>query len=313
VDLAVEAADLKTTQRILSNTYGRMQIDAQGHRAGMRLVQASLGPVRFDQVSFAMDFVAKGVAPDNLIFGQITAGQVRYGPGDHRDYAQGQVFLASQPGRPYTATVRDAELELAVFDPALPSQVAATAPDRAPKPVRFTGYEPVSAQAAQRWKATYAYLRDCIFAGPGHAAGSLFTASAANLLIATALATFPNDAVTDPTIEDRRDSRPATLRRAITFIDEHAHLDISLADIAAAACVTIRAIQLAFRRHLNTTPLAYLRRVRLDHAHRQLIAADPGQESVAAVASRWGFTSPSRFAAYYRAAYGIPPSITLRR
>ena len=70
-------------------------------------------------------------------------------------------------------------------------------------------------------------------------------------------------------------------------------------------------MQLAFRRHLDTTPLGYLRRVRLDYAHRQLAAADPRYESVTAVAYRWGFSS-SRFAAYYRQAYGVLPSQTLR-
>jgi transcriptional regulator GlxA family with amidase domain len=84
------------------------------------------------------------------------------------------------------------------------------------------------------------------------------------------------------------------------------------AEIAAAAGVTIRAVQLAFRRHLDTTPLGYLRRVRLDYAHRQLAAADPQHESVTAVAYRWGFANSSRFAAYYRQAYGVLPSHTLR-
>ena len=101
------------------------------------------------------------------------------------------------------------------------------------------------------------------------------------------------------------------MRRAITFVDEHAHEEVSLADIAAAARVTIRAVQLAFRRHLDTTPSEYLRRVRLDHAHRDLLAADPAHDSVTAVAYRWGFASSSRFAAYYRQAYGLPPGRTL--
>jgi hypothetical protein len=70
---------------------------------------------------------------------------------------------------------------------------------------------------------------------------------------------------------------------------------------------------LAFRRHLDTTPLGYLRRVRLEHAHRQLTAADPARESVTAVAYRWGFSSPPQFTARYRAAYGIAPSHTLRQ
>jgi len=82
---------------------------------------------------------------------------------------------------------------------------------------------------------------------------------------------------------------------------------------AAAASVTVRAVQLAFRRYLDTTPTGYLRRVRLEHAHRQLIAADPAHETITAVAYRWGFSSSSRFGAYYRQAYGVTPNHTLHR
>ena len=57
------------------------------------------------------------------------------------------------------------------------------------------------------------------------------------------------------------------------------------ADIVAAH-VTIRAVQLAFRRHLDTTPADYLRRVRLDRARHDLIAADPARDSITAVAYR---------------------------
>jgi AraC-like DNA-binding protein len=191
------------------------------------------------------------------------------------------------------------------------SQIAETAPSRAPAAVRFTGYEAVSAQAARMWKSSYAYVLDMVLVRPGVAGHPLLAANMARLLAATALATFPNSALTEPTVQDRHDGSPATLRRAVAFIDEHAHEDITTADIAAAAYVTIRAVQLAFRRHLNCTPTAYLRRVRLDRAHRQLMAADPQRESVTAVAYRWGFTNLSRFAAAYREAYGILPSHTL--
>jgi AraC-like DNA-binding protein len=115
-----------------------------------------------------------------------------------------------------------------------------------------------------------------------------------------------------PSGAGRPESPSATLRRAVAFIDEHAHEDITAADIAAASYVTVRAIQLAFQRHTGTTPTEYLRRVRLDRAHQDLIAADPARDSVTAVAHRWGFASASRFTSYYRSAYGVLPSRTLR-
>nr|WP_257019638.1 hypothetical protein [Streptomyces sp. TLI_235] len=68
----------------------------------------------------------------------------------------------------------------------------------------------------------------------------------------------------------RRDATPATLRRAMAFIDDNAHLDLTLADIAAAAYVTPRALQDSFRHHTGSTPPAHLRRVRLARAHGDL-------------------------------------------
>ncbi|MFI7317109.1 helix-turn-helix domain-containing protein [Streptomyces venezuelae] len=59
--------------------------------------------------------------------------------------------------------------------------------------------------------------------------------------------------------------------------------------------------------------MQYLRRVRLDRTHRELRLAEPTTQTVTSVAYRWGFFHPGRFAADYRAAYGEPPSHTLRR
>ncbi|WP_235882711.1 helix-turn-helix domain-containing protein [Streptomyces apricus] len=144
--------------------------------------------------------------------------------------------------------------------------------------------------------------------GDDQAVGPLITGSTARPSAATVPAVFPHHAPASPISGDSRDAQPATLRRAIAFIEANAH-----ADIAAAAGVTTRAVQLVFRRHLDATPLQYLRRFRLDRAHRELLLADPAAQSVTTVAYRWGFSHPGRFAADYRTAYGEPPSPTLRR
>jgi AraC-like DNA-binding protein len=104
-----------------------------------------------------------------------------------------------------------------------------------------------------------------------------------------------------------------TTGRAVAFIEDRARDNISVTDIAAAAFVTVRAVQLAFRRHLDTTPLMYLRRVRLEHAHDDLLSADPGRSTVTAIAADWHFGNASRFSAYYRAAFGVPPGQTLHQ
>ena len=171
------------------------------------------------------------------------------------------------------------ELDTCVLGLEQLSRVAATAPSRRPAPIRFTRLEPRStAMAAQFW-ATRSYVAG-LLADPDAAESPLVLANATNMLAAVALSTFPNTALSDPTIEDRHDASTATLRRAVAYIDDHPGDDITVTEIAAAASVTPRAVQLAFRRHLDTTPMAYLRRARLAAAHADLAAADPTRTTV---------------------------------
>ena len=154
---------------------------------------------------------------------------------------------------------------------------------------------------------------DRVLANPDASAAPLVIRSAVRLVAATALTVFPNNVATRPTVEDSRDAHPDTVRHAVSYIEANASHDVTLADIAAAAHVTNRAIQLAFRRHLDVTPMAYLRRVRLDLARSDLRGADPGQGvTVTTIAYRWGFPSASIFAKQYRTTYGELPSVTLR-
>ncbi len=132
-------------------------------------------------------------------------------------------------------------------------------------------------------------------------------------IAAAALTVFPNTTMTRDHQAGPGPVAPATLRRAVAFIEANASLPLTVADIARAARVTPRALQAGFRRHFGTTPMGHLRRVRLQAAHRELQAADPTRGvTVAAVALRWGFASGQRFAACYREQFGVLPSHTLR-
>jgi AraC-like DNA-binding protein len=309
-----ETDDMELAEQLLSDAYAGLRIDAQGRRRGLRMTCAMAGLVRFDRITFAMNAQVRGMPLGSLIFGRLASGRASQASGgSERRYRADDAFLVAQPEHPYTAQTEDGDFELAVMPSGLPSRVAATAPGPRQQPVRFTGYEPVSPQAARLWTSTHAYVRDTVLADPDAAAHPLVSSSAARLLVAVTLVVFPSNALTAPTASDRRDAHGVTVRRAIAFIDENAHADIAVADIAAAAHVTIRTIQLAFRRHLDMTPMQYLRRVRLDHARHELLAADSARVTVTDVAYRWGFPSPSRFSSYYREAYGSTPGQALRQ
>ncbi|MCW3493324.1 AraC family transcriptional regulator [Microbacterium sp. SSM24] len=86
----------------------------------------------------------------------------------------------------------------------------------------------------------------------------------------------------------------------------------TVAELAAEVSLSVRSLQEGFRRSLNTTPMAYLRRLRLEEVRRELVSAAPGTVTVTEVAARWGFTHLGRFAAVYRSEYSELPSDTMR-
>ena len=112
---------------------------------------------------------------------------------------------------------------------------------------------------------------------------------------------------------DEPRAAPRTIRIAVEIIEEEAHLPLTVASIAARSHVSVRSLQQGFRRHIGTSPMAYLREVRLRQAHQSLLESDPSTTSVASVAYHWGFTNLGRFAAAHTARYDEPSAATLRR
>ena len=106
---------------------------------------------------------------------------------------------------------------------------------------------------------------------------------------------------------------PASVRRAERFLEENAANAVALTDVARAAGISVRALQLSFRRFRDTTPMAHLRGLRLERARRALSDAGRDGGSVSSVAAAQGFGSLSRFAADYKARFHELPSETLRR
>jgi AraC-like DNA-binding protein len=106
--------------------------------------------------------------------------------------------------------------------------------------------------------------------------------------------------------------RPRPVKRTLDAMHAEPARQFTAADLATIAGVGVRVLQESFRRHVGMPPLAYLRRLRLDHVHAELSRADPWKVTVGEVAYRWGFTHLGRFAGAYRARYGVSPSQTLK-
>ena len=103
------------------------------------------------------------------------------------------------------------------------------------------------------------------------------------------------------------------VRTALDIIEAEPQSPWTVSTLAARSHVSVRCLQEGFRRHLGTSPMTYLRVVRLRRAHVALQQSDPSIGSVASIAYQWGFTNLGRFAAAHTARYGETPVVTLRR
>ena len=179
--------------------------------------------------------------------------------------------------------------------------------------LRFEAMAPVSAAAARFFTATAEFIYGQLVTSNATEIHPLIVPELTRSAAAAFLHAFPNTTMTLHYQPGTGWAPPAAVRRAAAFIDAHASQPVTVAQIAAAAGVTPRALQYAFRRHHGTTPTGYLRQARLERAHRELRSAQSGDGvTVADIARKWGWAGRTQFTAAYRQRFGTPPSHTLR-
>ncbi len=161
-----------------------------------------------------------------------------------------------------------------------------------------------------RWRAGVLALFHAAEVDGAVLSGRLASALIEQQLVAALLRAQPHD-MSGFLADDRETGTPGHVRRADRYIRDHADEPLTLSDIAAAAGVGIRTLQLAYRASHGVSPMRALAHERLKRVRRDLMHGDPA-ESVTEVALRWGFSHLGRFAAAYRDAYGELPRQTRR-
>ncbi len=105
---------------------------------------------------------------------------------------------------------------------------------------------------------------------------------------------------------------PYYVRRVENYIKEHARSPISSDDLVAVGGVSARSIYQGFRRFRSTTPMGYLKMVRLELARDALCKGrDKGPNSVTEAAVAAGYTNLSQFSRDYKDRFRESPSQTL--
>jgi AraC-like DNA-binding protein len=256
-------------------------------------------PVRFDAEAMPV-----------LVVVDVLAGEVEYTHERTTDRARGgDTVMAAGWNMPFTGGGNGYEVRnTGISGDVLSAAIAEIDPERTSEDLQFGRFVPRSPAAAAQWRAVVGRVG----AAPVHD-HPIAVGQASRLLAHTLLHTFENNLVSDESTlaRDLRDATQATVWQAQRIIEDQAHDDLSLADIARECGVTPRTLQYAFRRHLDCTPNAYLRQVRLDLVHQLLRAGSVA--TVGDAAARLGFFNPGRFASDYRQVFGENPRQTLSR
>ena len=90
----------------------------------------------------------------------------------------------------------------------------------------------------------------------------------------------------------------------LAWIEQEAHRDVTLGDIAARASVSVRTLNRRFQAETGQTPMQWLTGVRVRHAQQLLESTAYGVERVG---REVGFTSPANFREQFRRLTGVAP------
>jgi AraC-like DNA-binding protein len=105
---------------------------------------------------------------------------------------------------------------------------------------------------------------------------------------------------------------PWQVRLVEEYIEANWRAPLDIETLAAVTGGSTRSIFKAFKEARGVSPMAFVKRVRLENARRELQQLDENA-SVIDVASQCGFLNPGHFARDYRIAFGELPSETMRR
>jgi len=107
--------------------------------------------------------------------------------------------------------------------------------------------------------------------------------------------------------------RSRLVKQAADYLQSQMHQALTLTDLCEALGSSSRALCYGFHEVFGTSPMAYLKILRLQSAYRALKMAEPGDTTVTEVAAQCGFYHFGYFARDYKQVFGELPSETLKR
>lgn len=179
-------------------------------------------------------------------------------------------------------------------------------------PVEFAPAVPLTTAPAQEVTSLLRYMAMTL-TDTGGISGSPIAKKHMSSLLISALINCLEHNYREELLTGKACPRPTYIAKAEEFMRRNFAEAIGPADVAEAADVSTRALFAGFRTHLNTTPMRYLKELRLEMVHDALSRMEPRRTSVTTVAMNYGFMHLGHFCAAYKRKFGELPRETLRQ
>lgn len=162
------------------------------------------------------------------------------------------------------------------------------------------------------WSAMVAYLLAELDQRPDCLASAETQGLIASRIATTLLCSLEHT-YSDTFRQPPRRIAPSHVKRVRDYIDANAAAPLTVAHLAAYAGVSASTLHAGFREYMDSSPMAYLREVRLRRVHEALLTASPASATVTDIALRWGFHHLGHFTSYYKKRFNKLPCDTLRK
>ncbi|MQT74850.1 AraC-like ligand-binding domain-containing protein [Pseudomonas helleri] len=310
----IQTSDAVEASRLLQSQYSsnRLSVDAGEVNFDMQLHKLALGKLELASLRFGAPVTLEQSPTEFLLVSTQIDGRANIrSHQSSQDGGTGLVMIDSQSAPIQKHFSSDSwRLHLRVPLPTITAKCAELDGHGLNEPLVFQSTLDTGSHAQTRWLSLLNMLVTYL-AAPGELRNPFLIESMQEMVLLLMLTELPHN-YQERWARGGHDISPRHVKRAEAYMHEYAGDALTLGAIAQVAGVSIRALSEGFQRSLRTSPMQYLRELRLQGARRELLEAGE-YARVADVAERWGFTHLGRFGAAYRERFDELPSQTLRR
>ncbi len=180
------------------------------------------------------------------------------------------------------------------------------------RPIEFQLGMALTDRNSESWLALIAYLVSELDREGTPLLSPLAQAQIEHLMVTTLLLMQPHNFRRE-LLQPAPPLAPSYVKRVEEYIEQNADQPLTVSELAAYAGVSTSALFAGFREFRNTSPMAYLKSVRLQRVREDLNSAAACRDTVTKIAMRWGFVHLGHFTTNYRRKFGESPSETLAR